>query len=163
MALDAQILLSILAHETASGDISRTLRATPATYSLTLSDGTGANQAQIVLSDGRAVPASDEDSFDMTNFADDRGVVSLTSVKVLYVRNTGAASLLWIGTEWTNGPMPLNGASLEIKPAGALLMVAPDAQGWLTPGGGDSFIRIDNASNQAGSYEIILIGEGTIT
>jgi len=43
MALNAQITLSILAHETSSGDLSRTLRATPANYALSLGDGTGAN------------------------------------------------------------------------------------------------------------------------
>ena len=45
MALNAQIMLSILAHETSAGDMSKTLRATPATYSASLSDGTAAYQA----------------------------------------------------------------------------------------------------------------------
>ena len=161
MPLNAQIMLSILTHETSAGDLSRTLRATPASYALSLTDGTGANQAQIVWSDSRIAPANDEDSINLLAATDDRGTCSFTSVKAIYVKNTGASEILWTGGEWQSGPLPQNSALLKIRPGGAMFLAAPDAQGWLTPGG--SFFRIDNQTATNGSYEVVLIGEGTVT
>ena len=40
MALNAQVNLSLLAHETASGDLSSTIRVTPASYAAAIGDGT---------------------------------------------------------------------------------------------------------------------------
>jgi hypothetical protein len=160
MALNAQIMLSILAHETSAGDLSRTLRATPASYALSLADGTGANQAQIVWSDSRIAPANDEDSINLLAATDDRGTCSFTSVKAIYVKNTGASEILWTGGEWPTGPNPGNGAAIKIRPGGVVFMAAPDATGWATA---NSALRIDNATATNGSYEVVLIGEGTIT
>ena len=61
MALSAQINLLLMAHETSSGDLSRTLRATPASYSLAIADGTGDNQAQVVWSASRTATTSNDD------------------------------------------------------------------------------------------------------
>ena len=76
MPINAQVLLSVLSHESTSGDISQTLRVTPATYALSLGDGTGANQAQVAWSDSRTFPAGGEDSFAIRSLTDDRGTVS---------------------------------------------------------------------------------------
>ena len=87
MALSAQVSLSILAHETSSGDLSRTLRATPATYSVVLSDGTAAYQAQVVWSDARTLAGSSE-TLNLASLADTRDgasvTVTLTAVKAAY-------------------------------------------------------------------------------
>ena len=77
MALNAQIALSILAHETSIGDLSRTLRATPANYALSLTDGTGANQAQVVWSDSRTATTSNDD-LTLWNLSDTRDGASVT-------------------------------------------------------------------------------------
>ena len=47
MALNSQINISLIAHETSSGDLSQTIRVTPASYAAALTTGTGANQAQV--------------------------------------------------------------------------------------------------------------------
>lgn len=162
MALDAQILLSILAHETSSGDISRTLRATPASYSLTLADGTGANQAQVVWSDSRTTSTSSQDSLDLANLSDDRGVVSFTAIKAMYVRNAGNAAMLWDGGSWSSGPLSAPGdCAVAIQPGGCVVFIAPTATGFAV---GSSPQTIDfGASGSQTQYEIILIGEGTVT
>jgi hypothetical protein len=160
MPLNAQIMLSILAHETSAGDLSRTLRATPASYALSLTDGTGANQAQIVWSDSRIAPANDEDGTGLASFTEDGMNYSFTSVKVIYIRNTGTVELLWAGGEWPTGPNPVAGAAIKIRPGGVVFMAAPDATGWATA---NSALRIDNQTATNGSYEVVLIGEGTIT
>jgi hypothetical protein len=165
MALNAQILLSILAHESDAGDISRTLRATPATYALALTEGTGENQSQVVWSDSRVVGAAADDIPDIRALTDDRGTVSFSAVKVIYIRNTGAVSLNWIGNEdWDTGPQKLpDSSNYEIPPGGTWLATNPSAAGWTATGSGE-YITINNQSGStAGAYEIILIGEGTIT
>lgn len=161
MALNAQILLSILAHESSSGDISQTLRATPATYSLALTDGTGANQAQVVWSDSRTATTSTS-TIDLGSLQDDRGTVAMSAIKALYVRNTGAASMNWNGGSWATGPLSAPGdCAVSVPAGGAMLFVAPTAAGYPVTGSPNT-IDVDTFSGST-TYDIILIGEGTVT
>jgi hypothetical protein len=165
MALDAQILLSILAHETSSGDISRTLRATPASYSLSLSDGTGANQAQVVWSDSRTIADGGDDTPNVAGLTDDRGTVAFTAVKLIYIRNTGSVPLNLIGNgDWATGPQKLPDTSnYEIPAGGCWLATNPTAAGW-SVGASPKYLTIANQSaSTAATYEIVLVGEGTVT
>jgi len=151
MALNAQILLSILAHESSSGDISQTLRATPATYSVTLGDGTGANQAQVVWSDSRTLAGASE-TINASSLTDDRGTVSITAIKGLYFRNSSTAVL---------SMTPLGGADSfgglhYVQPGGVAVAVAPGASGMLA-----GSAVVEGSAGQ--TYDIILIGEGTVT
>jgi hypothetical protein len=150
MSLDAQILLSILAHETASGDISRTLRATPATYSLSLSDGTGENQAQVVWSDARTLSGASE-TLNASSLSDDRGSIALTALKAVYVKNSSTATLTF-----TPASAAAFGGTQHVRAGGAALAVASDATGMAA---GNLVV----AGDAGQTYEIILIGEGTIT
>ena len=165
MALNAQILLSILAHESDNGDISQSLRATPATYALALTDGTGANQAQVVWSDARPIDIAGEDTPDVRSLTDDRGTVAFSAVKAIYFRNTGDVPINWIGNgDWDTGPQKLPDASnYEIPAGGAWLATNPTAGGWTATGTGEYITLSNGSESTAASYEIIIIGEGTIT
>ena len=166
MALNAQILLSILAHESSSGDISQTLRATPASYSLTLGNGTGANQAQVVWSDAGAL--SSNVPISLNSLSDDRGTVAFSSIKLLFLRNTGAADVV-VSTDslgepenWSGGPVK-GGApdAVTVPPGGVWIATNPSASGWAVGSADDYAIGL--SADAATSYEIILIGEGTVT
>lgn len=180
MALDAQILLSILSHESSSGDISRTLRVTPASYSLVLSDGTGANQAQVAWSDAGVIPAGGYNDIDLQGIADDRGTVSFSAIKSFFVRNTTPDStetatdnLIFIGTTsefpytkpsdfWIPAPMSSDslGSGFYVTPGGIVFFTAPQQGGYsVTPS--TKVVRI--AGGAGATYEILLIGTGTIT
>lgn len=161
MALDAQILLSILAHESSSGDISRTLRATPASYSLTLSDGTGANQAQVVWSDSRTATTT-PDTLSRFTLTDVRSgataSILLDALKLLYIWNkSSSVSINASATGWAVLPSSPH----RIRPGGVLLITAPGQDGYAPGGMGDS-ITISTGAASA-DYDIILIGEGTVT
>lgn len=145
MALDAQILLSLLSHESSAGDISRTLRVTPASYSASLGDGTGANQAQVAWSDARTLAGASE-SLNTAALSDDRGTVNLSAVKSMYFKNTSTALLT--ATAF--------GGTYPVRPAGVAVMVAPDATGMTAAG-----VTVAGGAGQ--TYEIFLIGEGTVT
>lgn len=158
MALDAQILLSILAHESSSEDISRTLRATPASYSLSLGNGTGANQAQVVWSDS-GTASTPGTSFSTISLPDTLGGVSATvqiaAIKCFYVRNKSAGSLTLAFTAWE--PLP---SSVAIRGGGVFILVAPDAAGYQPTGLGQAFSLTAATSVD---YEVVIIGEGSRT
>jgi hypothetical protein len=167
MALNAQILLSILAHESSSGDISQTLRATPATYSLTLGNGTGANQAQVAWSDSRTIDAGGEDSLNFQSLPDDRGTVSFSAIKLLYLRNTHASNSLtlvagvslansWTSLGWSDEAV----GETNLQPESAVMLANGSASGMLVSSS-DKMLYLRGTTNT--TYEIILIGEGTVT
>jgi hypothetical protein len=165
MPLNAQLTLSIMAHETSSGDLSRTLRATPASYSLSLADGTGANQAQVVWSASRTAATTGE-SLDLRSLSDTRDgaavTVSFTAVKAIYVRNTHATNSLLIGGSTIGGFVGLPFSSgLAAAPGGAYFFTSPSGSGFAV--NGNSWIARFTGSGGSCTYDIVLIGEGTVT
>ena len=165
MPLNAQITLSIIAHESTVGDISRQMRVTPVTYALSLSNGTGANQAQVAWSDSRTVDP-DSDDFPAQSgfvFADDRGTVTFSAVKSVYVKNTGSGNIIWYGDSWPAGPQQASATDATgviIKPGGVVFVADPSAGGWATT---SSLIGIGNQTGSTQTYDIVVIGEGAVS
>ncbi len=159
MPLNAQISLSIIAHESTSGDISRQMRVTPAIYAAMLTDGTGANQAQVVWSGTEAIPEAAGISFFFSNLQDDRGTVSITALKLMYVRNPGTQSLELSPPNWSNGP--LTAGNILLPPGACVTLVCPTAAGWPTTSN-NAQLGVDTL-NLATTVEVVFIGEGTIT
>ena len=153
MALNAQILLSILAHETSTGDLSKTLRATPASYSASLTDGTAANQAQVVWSGTRTLSGSTQ-TLNLAGLADTRDgatvSVAITAAKAVYVRNSHAS----LAISLAGAPFPAGGVS--IAAGGAYAQIEPTATGMATG-------TVTVTGTVGGPYDIVLIGEGSVT
>jgi hypothetical protein len=158
MPLNAQISLSIIAHESTSGDISRQMRVTPAIYAAMLTDGTGANQAQVVWSTTEAVSEAGDYTAVFSSLTDDRGLVTITAIKLMYVKNSGANSLQLFPTSWSNGPFA---GSITLPPGSAVTFVCPTADGWATTSNNASLVI--ETPGQASTVEVVFIGEGTIT
>ena len=166
MALNAQITLSILAHETEAGDLSRTLRATPASHAVTLTNGVGAGQAQIVWSGARTIstPGGYED-LNFQALQDDRGQVELTEVVALYIKNTHASSPLLVGQDWNDNEAtntvvwaPLSKQGPFRLPSGAAMFIQPS--GAVNSNG--ERLRISTNEGEQASYEIVVIGKGSV-
>lgn len=151
MALAAQIQLSILAHETSNGDISRTLRATPVSYAMSLGDGTGANQAQVAWSGSRTLSGSSE-TLNPSSLPDTRDgaavVVTLTAVKAAYIRNSHAS----IGLTAAGGPF---GSGMTVPSGGVVVRTDPTAAGLSAAG-------VTVTASAGATYDIVLIGEGSV-
>jgi hypothetical protein len=149
MSLSAQITISLLAHESANGDISRTLRATPANYALSLADGTGANQAQVVWSATRTL-AGASDTLALSSLSDTRegsaATVTMTAVKAWYVKNTGTVTLTFTGQPF---------AGQAIAAGAAAVQCDPTATGMTASG-------VTVTGSAGGSYAIVLVGEGSV-
>lgn len=167
MPLNAQLTLSIIAHETSSGDLSRTLRATPLSYALAMADGTGASQAQVVWSASRSVGTSGE-TLNLQSLADTRDgaavTVTFTSIKAVCVRNTHATADLFVGgasplTSFTGFPISL----IKIVPGGVYFLTSPSSDGLLIAQGNALYrdVRLAAASGTA-TYDIVFIGEGSV-
>lgn len=152
MPLTAQVTLSIVAHESSAGDLSSTLRATPAAYAETLTDGVGAGKSQVAWSSVRTMAATTE-TVTPAALADTRSgaaaTVSLTAIKAVYAKNTGSGSLSFAG-----GPFPAGGQTVA---SGAVVAhIDASASGLAATG-----ITVTGASGR--SYELLLIGEGTVS
>ena len=160
MPLNAQISLSIIAHESTSGGILRQMRITPAMYATTLTDGTGANQAQVVWSATETIPEGTAATFTFSNLQDDRGTVSITALKLMYVRNIGAVATLQLSPpNWSNGP--LSSGNIRLPPGAAVTFVCPTAEGWPTTSSNAALVV--STSFEETPVEVVFIGEGTIT
>lgn len=152
MALNSQIAISLVAHESSVEDLSSTLRTTPVSYAAVLTDGTGENQAQVAWSDARTMSGSTE-SVNPSSLSDLRSgvtaTVSMTAIKALYVKNTGSGSLSFAG-----GPFPAGGQTVS---AGAVATQIDPSAGGMSASG----ITVAGAAGR--SYEILLIGEGSVS
>jgi hypothetical protein len=165
MALNAQIALSILAHETSNGDLSRTLRATPANYAIALADGTGANQAQVVWSSSGTATTTNTD-LNLSAIEDTRDgasvTVTFTAIKAVYVRNKSDSVALSIGgpTNVTSG-IWFPAIPIQIQPGGCYFVSAPGADGISVNPAGPRIARLASVSGTA-AYDVVFIGEGSV-
>lgn len=149
MSLDATILVDIIARETVASGLMSDVRVTPRQYSLILSDGTGANQAQIAWSDSRTL-ASGSASILLTSISDTRYgnpvTVNFSAVKCIYIKNTHATYTLSFTGAFT----------ASIKPGGVFVLCDPSAAG--VPGS-----TLSVSSTTGATFDIVVIGEGTVT
>lgn len=153
MALNAQIALSLVAHEHDTADLARGLRVTTGSYAVALTDGTGANQAQVAWSDSRTIGAS-PDSLDPASLADTRDgaavTVTMTAIKGVYIKNSHASNSLTVASTVVS-----SAGNVTLEAGACLFMVVPTAAG-KTP----ATFTVSGTSGT--TYDIILIGEGTV-
>ncbi len=157
MTLHANILFSLVANETDAGDYAKDVRTTKVEYFKELSDGTGANQAQIVWSfegtfDGEYALGSNG-----LVFSDNRGTVTFSALKAIYIKNTGNINFSVDG--WPGSPID---GSAFFRPGAAALFLCPDATGWPANALYGFSLNAGDDSPVAGA-QVVLIGEGTIT
>jgi hypothetical protein len=146
MSLNSQILLSLLTHEASSGDLTQSLRVTPVSYSAILDD----TQAQVTWSDSRTLSGA-SNVINASSLSDERGTVTMTALKAVYLKNTSTAALTA-----TPSPAGAFGGTYTIRPGGAAVAVASDATG-LSVG----TLTVAGSSGQ--TYDVVLIGEGTVS
>lgn len=153
MPFNAQVTFSLLAHETSSGDLSRTLRATPASYAVAISDGTGAAQAQLAWSDARTMAGASE-TLNLAALADTRDGASVTATitapKVIYIKNTSGSTAL----TFSGGPLSASGVTIA---AGGFCVLADQSAAGMPAG----TITVTGAASA--TYEIVILGEGAIS
>ena len=147
MSLSAEVFFSIVAVETDTADIARNSRVTRADYFQALTEGTAANQAQIVWSDSRVSGGTDTLQLDSLSDTRDGASVSVvfSAVKTIYVRNTGSTHTLTLTGSFSG----------SVAPGGIFAVVNPSAAG-------ASASSLVVTSTAGATYDIVVVGEGTI-
>jgi hypothetical protein len=147
VSLSAEVFFSIVAVETDTADIARNSRVTRADYFQALTEGTDANQAQIVWSDSRV--SGGTDTLQLSSLSDTRDGASVSvvfsAVKAIYVRNTGSTHTLTLTGSFSG----------SVAPGGILAVVNPTAAG-------ASASSLVVTSTSGATYDIVVVGEGTI-
>lgn len=147
MSLSAEILCRIVGIETDTADVATNTRVTKADYFLALSDGTAANQAQIIYSDLRT--SGGTDTFQLSALSDTRDGASVsivfTAAKVLYIENTHATYTLTVTGAYSG----------SVPPGGVLLSTNPTAAG-------TTVSALYVSSTVGATYKIVIVGEGSI-
>ena len=138
------------------------------TYQESLTNGTGANKAQIFWSDTRSLDAAANETLDLQALTGGHfGTAVFSEVKALiikvntlttaYLLEVGAAA----GNQWTGAAAMLKDTSdiIQINAGGMLVWTSPVDGG--TVDGTHKDLKINNPSAGAVSFDIIIIGEGT--
>jgi hypothetical protein len=135
--------------------------------SLNLTEGTGANQAQVVFHDQRTLAASGSEELDLAGALTDAlgRTLTFTAVKALYIKAAaGNTNNVLVGGAAANGFATWAGDPTDvvvIRPGGSLILVAPDATGYAVTTGTGDLLKIANSAGDTGvTYDIVIIGEG---
>jgi hypothetical protein len=127
-----------------------------------LSDGTGANQADVIFCDTRSVATGATDDLDLNGggLLDPFGVAfAPAKVKALYIKSAAANTTnLTIGNDAL--PLPVLSAddTITLQPGGVLLITWPAAAGIAVGAGATDTLQIVNGAGATATYDIVIVG-----
>jgi hypothetical protein len=168
MALTASITAALTAVQTGSNDFDGDKFAPAMRKTISLTDGTGANQADILFMDQRSVASASNDDIDLYGSLTDAfgTTVSAAEIVAIFIVNgpisgsanttdltIGAGSNPFVG--FLGGTTPTIG---PIKPGGMFMIGAGDAAGigTVTATTAD-ILRVANSSGATATYQIGII------
>lgn len=132
---------------------------------LDLADGSGLNQANKKWSDQRTLALSANEDLDLSGVLVNALGVAITFtriVAVIIVAAAGNANTVKVKPAAVNGFVtPFNAATdtVVIRPGGLLVLVAPDATGYVVTAATGDLLNIANGgAGTSVTYDIILIG-----
>lgn len=163
MALTTVIEAEINATLTSALDLGTATYPSDVLSRLTLTTGTGANQADLVFNDTRTVIASGTDALDLAGSLTGPlgGTLTIVKLKALMVRAAaGNTNNVRLNRPASNGVPLFLAASdgIDILPGGLFLWAAPGAGVTVTAATGD-LINIDNSSSGTSvTYDVVIIG-----
>jgi hypothetical protein len=165
MELSSTIKAIVAAHGSKARELATATDPLNVTRTVTLADGTGADQADQSWHDQRTLASGSGEDLDLSGaLADAFGdTVSLARVKALFVENLSPENTLVLGNAasaaWSG---PLGGATqtLRLRPGGVLLIVAADATAYAVTAGSADTLRVAHGGETAGAleYRVIVIG-----
>lgn len=165
---NAKITTRVIASQTNAGDLSTPQDDIVKSYEQSYSNGTGAEQAQILFHDQRTLGASAAESLDVAGGLPHPlgGMISFTAIKEIIIAgapaNTGD---LRVGAGVVNGfTGPFGAAAIGnlVGPGGIFHQRNASAAGWAVTAGTADLLRVENLVAAAQTYDIIIIGEGVV-
>lgn len=132
------------------------------TYNIT--NGTGANQANLLFRDQRTLTTGANEDLDLAGVLTDPFGTTITFDEVRYIYFYSASANttnLTITGKATNGfitPFQAAGHGIVVSPDGCALLIAPDATGFNVTAATGDLLTITNASGASATYDIVIIG-----
>lgn len=131
----------------------------------TITNGTGANQADQMFHDQRTLSASANEALDLAGVLSDLfgATIALARVKILIVyASPNNTNDVLVGGAASNGFISWVGDATDavaVKPGGILILVAPNATGYpVTAGSADQLKIANSAGSTSVTYDIVIVG-----
>ena len=134
-------------------------------YSQAITDGDGANQAERVWGDTRALAISTAEELDLAGGLTDGlgNTIVFNEIRALGIQAAasngstltvgGAAANAW--EAWCAG----SGDAVKLVPGGSLILIAPNADGYAVAAGTGDLLKVGNDDGAAAaSYSIFILG-----
>lgn len=164
MSLTATVSASINAKQTRALDLISGVANLSKTVSASFTDGAGADQANLIWSDGRQIAASSNEDLDLSGSLTDvhgQAVVFARIKAILIKAAAGNTNNVRLTRPASNG-VPLflaAGDGIDIQPDGVFLWMAPTAAGVaVTASTGDLLNVANSSSGSVVDYEVVIIG-----
>lgn len=133
--------------------------------SYTLTNGTSANQANMMFTDTRTINASSSEDLDLAGGLTDPFGTSIvfTRIKgIIICANSGNTNNVVVGGDATSTFLTWVGAetdSVIVRPGGMICLMAPDATSYAVTATTGDLLKISNSGATTGvTYDIILLG-----
>lgn len=155
------VLSSTLVNKADLADIVDALGDSGYRYNQGLLDGTGSGKAQAHWHDRRTLAESASEDLDLSALPGPHGTVSFTKLKVIIVRVATETA----GAEISVGPAsatPFAEVSAALGPNG-ILPVGNPVDGWAVTANTNDLLKVANTGTGSVTYDIVLIGEGSVT
>lgn len=142
-------------------DINDATQPLSESVTLTFTNGTGANQCDLMFSDTRSVTSGSPDDLDLAGVLTTAfgATITMARVKLIYIKNNDTTNILNVGA----GTNPLinwvlaSGDGVNVRPGGFLCLGAPDATAYAVTAATGDILRVAAAAGTI-SYTIIILG-----
>lgn len=164
MSLDTRLAMTLAANQTSPLDLISRPGVLNYAKTITLLNGTGANQADRMFTDQRTIAASGTDTLDLAGTLLDiyGDVLTFAKLKLIMVYAATANINNTVVTRPASNGVPIfsaAGDACPVKPGGMFLWVAPDAGGiTVTAATGDLIDIVNSAGGTSVLYDVVLIG-----
>lgn len=164
MTIALEVLARIRGTLSASHDAGTPSVPISESFSSTLANGTGADQANAVYVDAFSITTGSNTTYDLAGSLTDAlgAALVFTAVKALYVEADAANTTnltIGNGTNPFVGPFDDGTATVTLLPGAGMLITNPSAAGWTVAAGTGDVIKIANGSGATATGRIVVIGE----
>lgn len=165
-----KITTSISGSQTNAKDLTTPQADIVESFVQSYTDGTGADQAQLIFADTRTLSGSGAESLDLAGGLTHElgGTITFTAIKeIILVPAAANAGNIRLGRVVTNGfagPFDQTAGSLGVvaTPDGIIHLRNSSATGWAVTAATADLLRVENLDAAAVTYDIIIVGEGTV-
>lgn len=164
MSLSGSIALQIQGVLSSSRDLGSASVGETLASRITITDGAGANQATQAWGDTRTLAAATAEDLDLSGSLTNGlgSTVTLTRIMALMITAASAnPSTITIGDAAANAweGWCAAGSTVSLRPGGCMILVAPDAAGYVVTAGTGDLLQVENDdADDPATYSILILG-----